>query len=118
MKRILSIIVVFVCLGVGYVQAQVATFTVVTSLVGLGIAVYNATPEADYVVQFAGSDGEVKYTKADSCDEALMQAYQALKNGAEYAFVKSNLPTVNGSCRSKRYEQSDIEFLEKKLGYR
>lgn len=107
----------FTILGTFRVRAQVSTATVV-GIISASVAVYNAIPTADYTVEFAGVDGEQKYTKANSCDEALYQAYSALKAGAEYAYVRTKYPTVNRSCADKKYYKEDIELLEEKLGYR
>jgi len=107
----------FIIVG-NVLRAQVATTATVCAIISTSVAVYNAIPNADYTVEFAGSDNEQKYMKASSCDEALYQAYQALKAGAKYVFIRTKYPTINRSCANKRYTQDDIALLEEKLGYR
>ena len=118
MKKIsICFLTLLTFLGAAQVRAQVTTATIV-GIISTSVAVYNAIPTADYTVEFAGSDGVQKYTKANSCDEALYQAYTALKAGAEYVYIRTKYPTVNRSCANKKYYKSDIALLEEKLGYR
>lgn len=117
-KKVIVFLLLSLTLMGNVLRAQVATTATVCAVISTSIAVYNAIPNADYTVEFAGSDNEQKYTKANSCDEALYQAYQALKAGAKYVFIRTKYPTINRSCANKRYTQKDIELLEKKLGYR
>lgn len=116
-EKIIIAIALFTILGTAQMKAQVTTATV-CAVIGASVSIYNAIPSADYTVEFAGSDGVQKYTKANSCDEALYQAYQALKAGASYVYIRTKYPTVNRSCYDKRYTINDITLIEEKLGYR
>lgn len=117
MKKLL--LSVLMCFGVYYAQAQIVTAAAigkaVTWAVGAGAAVYKTMPNAEYTVEYKGGDGIVLYIKASSADEAILAAAVALENGAEYAHIRSQYPTVHPSCRDKRYTKQDIEYLRSRL---
>lgn len=116
MKKIL-LAVVF-CFGVCYAQAQALTAAAIakaiTWAVGTSATVYKSMPDAEYTVEFKGSDGAA-YVKVDSADEAILAAITALENGAEYAHIRSKYPTVHPSCRNKKYTKKDIDYLRSRL---
>ena len=116
MKKIL--ISLIMCLGIYCTQAQVLTTAAVVkaigSAIGATVAAYKACPEAEYTVEFKAKDG-VAYVKVNSANEAILAAITALENGAEYAHIRSQYPTVHPSCRNKRYTKYDIKYLRSKL---
>ncbi len=117
MKKIVCLIIC--CFSLYCAQAQVATAAAIakaiTWTVGTGVTFYKTIPNAEYTVEFKTSDGEVSYAKVGSANEAILTAAVALENGAEYAHIRSQYPTVHPSCRNKRYTQQDIEYLRGKL---
>ncbi|MBQ2797393.1 MAG: hypothetical protein IJF01_06655 [Tidjanibacter sp.] len=116
MKKIL--ISLIMCMGIYCTQAQVLTATAVAKAiswaVGASVTAYKACPTAEYTVEYKAKDG-VAYVKLSSANEAILAAIVALENGAEYAHIRSQYPTVHPSCRDKRYTKSDIKYLRSRL---
>lgn len=122
MKKLLF--AVFLCLGTMCSHAQVVTTVSLVTVakvakaitwgVGTAAKIYNTIPNAEYYVEFKASDG-VAYVKVNSANEAILAAAVALENGAEYAHIRSQYPTVHPSCRNKRYTKNDIKYLRERL---
>lgn len=116
MKKILCLIAC--CFSMYYAQAQVATAAAIAQAikwaVGTTVVIYSNMPNAEYTVEFKGSDG-VSYAKVGSANEAILAAVAALENGAEYAHIRSQYPTVHPSCRNNRYTRRDISYLRSRL---
>lgn len=100
------------------VYAFVATATAIGSAIvavaGGTVTIKNVIPDAEYTVEFAGSDS-VQYAVCNSANQAILVAKVALQNGAKYATIRSSLPTVHPTCRNKTYYPKDIEYLNSRL---
>ena len=116
MKKLLMSVIL--CLGINFAHAQVATTAAVVKAiswaVGTSVTAYKALPDAEYTIEFKTNDG-VAYVKVSSANEAILAAIAALENGASYAHIRSQYPTVHPSCRNKKYTKQDIEYLRSRL---
>ncbi len=116
LKRIMAVMILAITCSQAYafVATASAIGSAIVAVAGATVTIKNAIPDAEYTVEFAGSDG-VKYAVCDSANQAILVAKTALQNGAEYAKIRSSLPTVHPTCRNKTYYPKDIEYLNSRL---
>lgn len=115
-KRFLAVLILAITCSQAYAVIATASAigAAIVSVAGATVTIKNAIPDAEYTVEYAGSDG-VKYAVCNSADQAILVAKVALQNGAEYATIRSSLPTVHPTCRNKTYYPKDIEYLNSRL---
>ena len=114
-KFLILFIVAFSCSqAYAFVATASAIGTAIVAVAGGAVTIKNAIPNAEYTVEYAGSD-EVKYAICNSANQAILVAKVALQNGAKYATIRSSLPTVHPSCRNKTYYPKDIDYLNSRL---
>ena len=107
MKKLFMLIAA-VLFSVNIVSAQVIT---IVKTVGAAVAIYNATPDAEYTVTVVAQDGKSSTFSVSSATAAIKAAIVALENGAHSVNLDSVHPTVHPSCRNKTYYQKDIPYL-------
>ena len=110
MKKLFRLIAA-VLFSVNIVSAQVITIGAIVKAVGAAVAIYNATPDAEYTVTVVAQDGKSSTFSVSSATAAIKAAIVALENGAHSVNLDSVHPTVHPSCRNKTYYQKDIPYL-------
>ena len=110
MKKILLSIVVMV-FGVSVASAQAITIGALLKAVGAAVALYEATPDAEYTVTIVAENGQSSTRSVSSATAAIKAAIVALENGAHSVNLDSVHPTVHPSCRNKTYYRKDINYL-------
>lgn len=88
--------------------------TATVALANVGVAVYDALPDAKYVLKVTAG-GEIKYGKISSCQMALEKTYDLLRmDGVREVRIISEELTLNGSCRNRSYTPRDLNEVKKR----
>jgi len=85
--------------------------TATTALIACGLEVYQALPNASYVIKVT-SGGETRYSSVSSCQMALEKTYDLLLKNVDEVRIISEYPTLHGSCRNRTYTPNDLQDVK------